>query len=82
MSKIERLLMPGTTELPDCRCGREMALASTQQSNCAETRIYNCSECDHEMRLIVWLDPPIEKLKAIRPTAPASLRSSGRQCTA
>jgi hypothetical protein len=62
MSKIERLLVPGATELPDCRCGREMALASTEQThpNDAEIRIYKCSECDHEMRLIVWLDPPLQ----------------------
>ena len=61
MSKIERLLAPGATELPDCRCGREMTLASTEQTNHndAETRIYKCSECDHEMRLVVWLDPPL-----------------------
>ena len=60
MSKIERLLVPGATELPDCRCGREMALAATECQNDAETRIYKCSQCGHEMRLIVWLDPPLK----------------------
>jgi DNA-directed RNA polymerase subunit RPC12/RpoP len=62
MSKIERLLVPGATELPDCRCGREMALASAEKTNHneAEIRIYKCSECNHEMRLIVWLDPPLQ----------------------
>jgi DNA-directed RNA polymerase subunit M/transcription elongation factor TFIIS len=61
MSKIERLLIPGSTELPDCRCGQEMALAATQNNSGgdSETRIYKCSRCRHEMRLIVWLDPPL-----------------------
>ena len=61
MSKIERLLVPGSTEFPDCRCGQEMALAATQNdpTGDSETRIYKCSQCHHEMRLIVWVDPPL-----------------------
>jgi hypothetical protein len=65
MTKIERLLVPGATELPDCRCGREMTLTSRMQSDRdeVETRIYKCLVCDHEMRLIVWLDPPLKNLE-------------------
>ncbi len=31
MSLFERLLVPGSTELPECRCGHEMQLARTEE---------------------------------------------------
>ena len=57
MSIFERLLVPGCTELPECRCGKEMHVASIdplpQQSD-AHIRVYDCPACHHEMRLTVW----------------------------
>jgi hypothetical protein len=66
MSKFERLLMPGSTEMPECQCGAEMHLArstQTEEMTATEVRIYGCSACGHELRLMVWAqttdDPPI-----------------------
>lgn len=59
MAKFERLLVPGSTELPDCQCGAEMRLAQTtrtDQSLDAEVRVYHCDACGHELRLTVWAD--------------------------
>ena len=57
MSAYERLLAPGSTELPECRCGKEMQLTRIEElpdRTDAQIRIYNCSACHHEMRLTVW----------------------------
>ena len=54
---IERLLVPGCTELPACRCGEEMQIASLDRipkRTDALIRVYKCSACRHEMRLTVW----------------------------
>jgi len=61
MSSIERLLKPGSTELPDCRCGREMAIDQIElvPESEARVRIYKCQHCGSELRLTVW-----EKLAA------------------
>jgi hypothetical protein len=59
MSAFERLLAPGCTELPACRCGEEMQLASIDplpDTADVHIRVYNCAACDHEMRLTVWAD--------------------------
>ena len=59
MTKIERLLVPGSTELPDCRCGQEMSQVSSERRTAdSELRVYRCCDCGHEMRLTVWLDLP------------------------
>jgi hypothetical protein len=62
MSMIERLLVPGSTELPPCHCGDEMCIASLDpipESSHAQIRIYKCPSCAREMRLTVWAsDPP------------------------
>ena len=45
MSAFERLLAPGCTELPACRCGKEMQIASLDQlpgRSDAYVRVYNC----------------------------------------
>jgi hypothetical protein len=58
MSAFERLLVPGCTELPVCRCGKEMQIASLDQIPARSdvlVRVYNCRACHHEMRLTVWL---------------------------
>ena len=60
MSGFERLLEPGCTERPDCRCGREMEVARIEllpQGSDADVRVYQCSACLHEMRLTVWATP-------------------------
>ena len=57
MSAFERLLMPGCTELPECRCGKEMLIASVErlpERSDAGVRVYKCPACRHEMRLTIW----------------------------
>jgi predicted RNA-binding Zn-ribbon protein involved in translation (DUF1610 family) len=57
MSAFERLLVPGSTELPTCRCGEEMQIARLDQlpeKSDAVIRVYKCPACGHEMRLTVW----------------------------
>jgi hypothetical protein len=55
MSSYERLLVPGSTELPECRCGEEMQIACEPLDRTdAQIRIYKCLACQHEMRLTIW----------------------------
>ena len=55
MSAFERLLVPGCTELPDCRCGEVMQIARIERfAGDAAIRLYKCPACRHEMRLTVW----------------------------
>ena len=64
MSAFERLLVPGCTDLPDCRCGKEMRIASTEQlpeRSDAQIRVYACRACQHEMRLTVWTNDVVAK---------------------
>jgi hypothetical protein len=59
MSIFERLLVPGCTELPECRCGKEMHITSIDtlpKTSDAHIRVYGCPACHHEMRLTVWAD--------------------------
>ena len=56
MSKFERLLEPGSTELPDCRCAAEMnqmAIVPVPGGD-TEIRIFQCPDCSHELRLTTW----------------------------
>jgi hypothetical protein len=56
MSAFERLLS-SITELPECRCGKEMRIASFDSSpkrSDTHIRVYDCPACHHEMRLTVW----------------------------
>ena len=56
---IERLLEPGNTSLPDCRCGKQMKVFSRTPSSDRSgsyIRIYKCPSCQHEMRLTVWTE--------------------------
>ena len=56
MSKFERLLEAGSTELPDCRCAAEMhlmAIVPVPGGN-TEIRIFGCPNCGHELRLTAW----------------------------
>jgi hypothetical protein len=57
MSAFERLLVPGSTDLPACHCGDEMRIAGhdpTPEKGDAVIRIYKCPSCSREMRLTVW----------------------------
>jgi predicted SprT family Zn-dependent metalloprotease len=57
MSKFERLLLPGSTEMPDCQCGTEMRLVrSERKSPNTEVRIYECFMCKRELRLMTWIE--------------------------
>ena len=61
MSDVERFLEPGCAELPVCRCGKDMYIASTRSSPKmpeADIRVFNCSACDHEMHLAIWRADP------------------------
>jgi len=57
MFDLERLLVHDCTELPECRCRKEMRFARTRAlPGKVEThiRVYECAECGHELRLTVW----------------------------
>jgi predicted SprT family Zn-dependent metalloprotease len=55
VSKFERLLVLGSTELPDCRCGSEMKIIKSDAiGSDAEVRTYRCPQCEHELRLTTW----------------------------
>lgn len=54
---IERLLEPGSIEMPLCRCGVAMRLASGERpaaTHETEIRVFRCPACEHELRLTVW----------------------------
>jgi len=58
MSTIENLLIPGSTETPDCPCGAEMRLSKVESgSEHTEIRIFKCEDCHGEFQLMVWKAP-------------------------
>ncbi len=58
MRTFENLLAPGSTELPECRCGAEMRLVATRSlDNDTENRVFRCDSCRHEFQLMVWTTP-------------------------
>ena len=56
MSKFERLLEAGSTELPDCRCAAEMNLMAIVPvaGGDTEIRVFRCPDCRSEVRLTAW----------------------------
>ena len=57
---VERLLEPGCTDMPECRCGKEMHFAQIvflPDDTKTHVRVYACASCDHQMRLTVWGHP-------------------------
>ncbi len=58
MAAIEDLLAPGSTELPECRCGAVMHLARVKPLPDTEIRIFRCAACAHEFQLMVWTEEP------------------------
>src|SRR6516164_3224234 len=56
MSKFERLLVAGSTELSDGRCATEMHLMAILPvpGGDTEIRIFRCPDCSHELRLTAW----------------------------
>ena len=59
---FERLLEPGCTESPACQCGSEMHIATIEiipEGSDAAVRVYQCDECQREMRLTVWAELPL-----------------------
>jgi hypothetical protein len=51
----ERVLEPGSSDIPNCICNREMRLKRTETVDReTEIRIYECPSCTHELRLTVW----------------------------
>jgi len=61
MTAFEKLLAPGSTELPDCRCGTEMHLFRVKPFGDTEIRIFRCDACHHEFQLMVWSTPERQK---------------------
>jgi hypothetical protein len=57
MPAIENLLVPGSTELPDCKCGAELRLFAVKPCGDTEIRIFKCDTCNHEFQLMVWAVP-------------------------
>jgi len=57
MRGLENLLEPGSTELPECRCGADMQLAAAKPQDDNEVRIFRCAACHHEFQLMVWKTP-------------------------
>ena len=58
VSKFERLLTPGASDLPDCQCGAEMSVVSVQ-TGCVrgtQLKVFRCPRCGHELRLTIWAD--------------------------
>jgi hypothetical protein len=56
-SALERSMVSGFSELPACRCGKEMRIANINplpESTDTHIRIYDCPACDHQLRLTVW----------------------------
>ena len=52
---LERLLEPGSTELPKCACRSETHHERTQVvTGDTEIRIFRCLNCNRELRLTVW----------------------------
>lgn len=63
MSNFENLLVSGSTERPDCRCGTEMRLIQVRPQGQADVRVFRCDSCGHELQLAVWKEadlPPLE----------------------
>jgi len=56
VEKRLRLLEPGSTELPVCRCAAEMNLMAILPVTGGDTeiRIFRCPDCSHELRLTAW----------------------------
>ena len=58
---IERVLEPGSTELPGCKCGADMTLERVERKpNDTELKIFRCPSCRHEMRLMVWSEETVD----------------------
>jgi transcription initiation factor IIE alpha subunit len=55
-SMLERLLEAGSTEMPSCLCRSLMRLSRTEAADReTEIRVFQCPDCDHELRLTVWI---------------------------
>ena len=55
MLDLERLLEPGSTELPECSCGEDMRRHRTRTaSSDTEIQVFKCPECERELHLTVW----------------------------
>ena len=70
MSKIDDVLMPGSTDRPDCICGTEMALTKVRpiEPQGTEAREYQCPACGHQLTLMVWSEisaQPSEQLPVV-----------------
>jgi hypothetical protein len=60
MRAIENLLVPGSTDLPDCKCGAELQRFAVKPCGDTEIHIFRCDSCHHEFQLMVWSAPAIE----------------------
>jgi hypothetical protein len=52
---FERLLEAGSSEMPACRCGHDMLVASVRpKSDDASVKVFKCPSCSNELQLMVW----------------------------
>ena len=61
MPSLEKFMAPGSTEMPDCRCGAEMYLSAAKPRGDTEVRIFRCDTCHHEFQLTVWRTAETER---------------------
>jgi hypothetical protein len=57
MYAVEHSSVPGFTELPKCRYGGDLHIASAnrlRERTDTHIRVYGCPACHYEMRLTVW----------------------------
>jgi len=59
----ERLLEPESTDVPACRCGKEMRFDNLEpRSVDAVIKIFRCDGCGHELRLMIWADAVLDTI--------------------
>ena len=52
---FERLLEPGSSEVPACRCGDDMIVISVRPKSAdASVKTFQCPSCSSELRLMIW----------------------------
>lgn len=68
-------LVPGGTDTPTCRCGKEMRRdrAKSPFEKATHILVYKCPVCNHELRLTVWgaddINEPDQRLMPVQSIA-------------
>ena len=57
----ERLLEPESTDVPTCRCRKDMRYDNLESRSAdALVKIFRCDDCGHELRLMIWADTVLD----------------------